>query len=188
MLSAGPNDRLCRVQVRRPTRRQVKYPDRPPGDLRRKSRDHCDVGTQVFQGRGEGGVARCYCRTTALPAAAVQGQRRLAATLRIRQGRCLRQLQRTSTSTSTVLAPYGQTWAKGPLACWGCGGPHMERNCPHVVNPDVANLTTRRGAFAVSNCLAGHGEATPDETATRFGTIEAAHREKSTYMKRTFCI
>ena len=72
-------------------------------------------------------------------------------------------------------APYGQSWAKKPVACWGCGGPHFERNCPHVVKPDAANPATRRGAFAVSNCLAGTGEATPDETAARFGTMEAAH-------------
>ena len=74
-------------------------------------------------------------------------------------------------------APYGQAWAKKPIACWGYGGPHLERNCPHVVKPDATNPTTRRGAFAVSNCLAGHGEATPDdhETAARFGMIEAAH-------------
>ena len=71
-------------------------------------------------------------------------------------------------------APYGQAWAKKPVACWGCGGPHFERNCQHVLKPDATNLTTRRGAFAVSNCLAGTGEATPDETVARFGTIEAA--------------
>jgi hypothetical protein len=72
-------------------------------------------------------------------------------------------------------APYGQAWAKKPVACWGCGGPHFERNCPHVLKPDAANPTTRRRAFAVSNCLAGTGEVTPDETPARFGTIKAAH-------------
>ena len=72
-------------------------------------------------------------------------------------------------------APYGQAWTKKPVACWECGGPHFERNCPHVVKPDAANPVTRRGAFAVSNCLTGTGEATPDETAARFGTMEAAH-------------
>ena len=50
----------------------------------------------------------------------------------------------------------------------------MERNCPHVVKADASNLVTRRGAFAVSNCLAGCGEYTPDETAALFGTMEAA--------------
>ena len=71
--------------------------------------------------------------------------------------------------------PYGQAWAKKSIACWECGGPHLERNCPHVVTPNAANPTTRRGAFAVSNCLTGTGEATLDETAARFRTIEAAH-------------
>ena len=51
----------------------------------------------------------------------------------------------------------------------------MERNCPHVVKPDASNPETRRGAFAVSSCLAGYGECTPDEAATRFGSIGAAH-------------
>ena len=51
----------------------------------------------------------------------------------------------------------------------------MERNYPHVVKADASNPVTRRGAFAVSNCLAGYGESTPYETAARFGAIEAAH-------------
>ena len=51
----------------------------------------------------------------------------------------------------------------------------MERNCPHVVKPDSSSPETRKGAFAVSSCLAGYGECTPDEIAARFGSIEAAH-------------
>ena len=51
----------------------------------------------------------------------------------------------------------------------------MERNCPAVAAADAANPATRRGAFAVSNNLAGCGEQTPDETAERFGSIEAAY-------------
>ena len=50
----------------------------------------------------------------------------------------------------------------------------MERHCSHVVKADTSNPVTRRGAFAVSNCLARCGEYTPDETAARFGTMEAA--------------
>ena len=50
----------------------------------------------------------------------------------------------------------------------------MERNCPHVVKADASNPVTRRGTFAVSNCLTVCGEYTPDETAARFGTIDAA--------------
>ena len=43
-----------------------------------------------------------------------------------------------------------------------------------MVKADASNPVTRRGAFAVSNCLAGCGEYSPDETAARFGTMEVA--------------
>ena len=46
---------------------------------------------------------------------------------------------------STVPAPVaGQSWASGrkPLACWGCGGPHMERNCPNKGTVDAKAATT----------------------------------------------
>jgi hypothetical protein len=62
------------------------------------------------------------CRTTsttALSAAAVEGQGRLAATLRLWQGRRIRQLQRfsTSTSTSTLRSGLGKE-ANSLLGVW----------------------------------------------------------------------
>ena len=50
---------------------------------------------------------------------------------------------------ATVPAPQrqgaaaGQSWASGrkPLACWGCGGPHMERNCPSKGTVDATRAT-----------------------------------------------
>ena len=83
---------------------------------------------------------------------------------------------------ATVPAPQrqgaaaGQSWASGrkPLACWGCGGPHMERNCPNKGTVDATIAHTRHGANVCSLALSGDdsGEATLEEVEEKFGGIE----------------
>ena len=78
---------------------------------------------------------------------------------------------------STVPAPAaGQSWASGrkPLACWGCGGPHMERNCPNKGTVDATRADTRHGAHVCSLALSGDdsGEATLEEVEEKFGGLE----------------
>ena len=83
---------------------------------------------------------------------------------------------------ATVPAPQrqgaaaGQSWASGrkPLACWGCGGPHMERNCPNKGTVDATRADTRHGANVCSLALSGDdsGEATLEEVEEKFGSLE----------------
>ena len=88
-----------------------------------------------------------------------------------------------STWQSTVPAPQrqgaaaaGQSWASGrkPLACWGCGGPHMERNCPNKGMVDASIAATRYGADVCNLALSGDdsGDATLEEVEARFGSLE----------------
>ena len=73
-------------------------------------------------------------------------------------------------------AAAGQSWASGrkPLACWGCGGPHLERNCPNKGIVDATSAHTRHGAHVCSLCLSGDdsGEATLEEVEEKFGGVE----------------
>ena len=81
---------------------------------------------------------------------------------------------------STVPAPRAavacQTWANGrkPFASWGCGGPHIERNCPNKGIVDASIAATRHGADVCSLALSGDdsGEATLEEVEGRFGGID----------------
>lgn len=83
---------------------------------------------------------------------------------------------------ATVPAPQrqgtaaGQSWTSGrkPLACWGCGGPHMERNCPNKGTVDATRADTRHGANVCSLALSGDdsGEATLEEVEEKFGGLE----------------
>ena len=72
----------------------------------------------------------------------------------------------------------GQSWANGrkPLACWGCGGPHFERNCPNKGTFDATSAHTRHDANVCSLCLSGgdFGEATLEEVEEKFGGLEEA--------------
>ena len=78
---------------------------------------------------------------------------------------------------STVPAPVaGQSWANGrePVACWGCGGPHLERNCPNKGAGNATSAHTRHGANVCSLCLSrdDSGEATLEEVEEKFGGLE----------------
>ena len=70
----------------------------------------------------------------------------------------------------------GQSWASGgvPLACWGCGRSHLERNCPNKGTVDATSAHTRHGANVCSLCLSGDdsGEATLEEAGEKFGGLE----------------
>ena len=73
-------------------------------------------------------------------------------------------------------AAAGQSWASGrkPLACWGCGGPHLKRNCPNKGTIDATRADTRHGANVCSLCLSGDdsGEATLEEVEEKLGSLE----------------